>query len=345
MSDASPCLSVIILCKDEEQTIGHCLAQVCAQTLLARPGMTSEILVVANGCSDGTAARARQFAASIAGRSELALHVHDLPQGGKSRSWNRAVHELSAPGAATLLFIDSDIDLADDGVFARIFDALTADGHATACAGYPMKSVARQADPGVVDRFSLAVSNDTRHCGAISGSLYIIRGETVRTIWLPDETPGEDGFVNAMVRTDGFSRPEDEARVLQSATPTHYFKEHSASGFVAHERRMIVGTVINRWLFEHLWSLRLTTPAGPLICDWNAQNPLWVQQVIDRNARGRRWLIPQDMMLGRLRASRGGSIMRRLARVPLGVAATLLTLPPAILANRTLKLKGAAGYW
>ena len=345
MSEAAPRLSVIILCKDEERTIADCLAQICAQSLLARPGMASEILVVANGCTDGTAARARAFAGSIAGRPGLTLHVHDLAQGGKSRSWNRAVHELASPSAGTLLFVDSDIELVDDGVFAALFDALAAGGNAAAHTGYPVKAIARKADPGLFDRFSLAASRSARHPGAINGSLYLIRGDVARSIWLPDETPGEDGFLNAMVRTDGFSRPDDAGRVLQPALPTHFFTAHSATGFVAHERRMLVGTIINRWLFEYLWSLGLKTPAGPLIRDWNAREPQWVQQVIDRNVRSRRWLIPADVLFGRLPSSRVVGFGRWLARLPLGVAATLLTLPPALLANRTLKLKGAASHW
>src|SRR3712207_6877832 len=41
--------------------------------------------------------------------------------------------------------------------------------------------------------FSLAVSAHTRHVGVINGSLYVGKAECLRKIWLPSQTPGEDG--------------------------------------------------------------------------------------------------------------------------------------------------------
>lgn len=337
-------LSIIILGKDEEQTIAHCLKQISRQTLFERAGLTAEILVVANGCADRTADRARACATELA-RPNLEFRVFDLPQGGKSRSWNRAVHEFSDPSADALLFVDSDISFADENVLARLVDGLQADETLAAYSGYPMKSAARKAHLDLVDRFSLLVSRNTRHVNAICGQLYIICGDVVRTIWLPDETPGEDGFLNAMVRTDGFSRSRNVANVRETDAVTHYFVAPPPLQFFAHERRMFVGTIINRWLFEYLWSLRLDEPAGPLIRDWNLERPDWPQEIIDRNIRGRKWLIPSEMLFGRLQSIRKIGLKRFIFRLPMAAAATLLTIPPAITANKTLKQKGAASHW
>lgn len=337
-------LSIVILGKDEEQTIGHCLKQISQQTLFERAGLTTEILVVANGCTDRTADVARSCAAELA-RPNLEFRVFDLPQGGKSRSWNRAVHEFSDPAADALLFVDSDIRFADETILARIFDGLQADESIAVYTGYPMKSVAQKPHPNLVDRFSLMVSRNTRHLNAICGQLYMICGDLVRTIWLPDETPGEDGFLNAMVRTNGFSRPRNAANIREAETVTHYFLPPSPVEFFVHERRMFVGTMVNRWLFEYLWSLRLGEPAGPLIRDWNLERPDWPQDVIDRNIRARTWLIPREMLLGRLQSIDKIGLRRFIFRLPMALAATLLSIPPAIMANKTLKQKGAASHW
>lgn len=337
-------LSVVILGKNEEQTISDCLRQITEQELFDRQMLTAEILVVANGCTDRTADQARLCAADLT-RPNLEFRIFDLPQGGKSRSWNHAVHEFADPAAGAFLFIDSDIRLADKCVFDRLVDDFIENDAVAAYSGYPIKSIAQKKRLSLLDRFSLIVSKNTRHMNAICGSLYIIQSDVARTIWLPDETPGEDGFLNAMVRTSGFTRESDPAKVRQAGTVTHYFSAHSPKDFFSHEARMFVGTIINRWLFEHLWSLRLHEPAGPLIRDWNSQRPQWTQEIIDRNIRGRKWLIPPEMLLGRFRNITTMGLWRFILRLPIAVAATLLTIPPAIMANKRLKLKGAASFW
>ena len=65
----------------------------------AVPGLDLRILVLANGCRDATAALAAEAGAEVA----------DLPEGGKSRTWNRFVHDLSRLDAAVLIFADADI--------------------------------------------------------------------------------------------------------------------------------------------------------------------------------------------------------------------------------------------
>jgi hypothetical protein len=166
----------------------------------------------------------------------------------------------------------------------------------------------------------------------------------LREIWLPNETPGEDGFLNAMVTTGGFTHQPDPDTVVTVDAPTHFFKAHDAGNFFGHERRMIVGTVINCWIFEHLWGLKSREPVGPLIRDWNRDQPRWVDQLIRERTGKRKWLVPNEILFGRLGRSRS-SLVRWLAYLPVGVAATLLTVPPALMANRKLKGTDAASTW
>lgn len=195
-----------------------------------------------------------------------------------------------------------------------------------------------------MDFFSLTVSRESRHSAAINGSLYVARMSALREIWLPNETPGEDGFLNAMVTTGGFTHPPAPQSVITLETPTHFFQAHGPGGFFGHERRMIVGTVINCWIFEHLWALKSRVPVGTLIRDWNRDQPRWVDELIQHRIGKRRWLIPNDILFGRLGRSRP-NLARWLAYLPIGMAATLLTLPPALLANRKLKGMDAASTW
>lgn len=335
-------ISICILAKNEAETIGRMLLQVSRQTLAARRDVAIHLHVVANGCTDETAAAATACAHSFDGTS-VELIVHDLQQGGKSRAWNTAVHELTDPDTELFVFLDADVTLLSDTVIADLVTELERSS-VPACGGYPIKDVAAKTRKSHLDRFTLAVSARAKPVSVINGSLYAIRADVAREIWLPNHVPGEDGFLNAMVTTRGFTTPIGKYNVRTAQNPTHSFKAHSASEFFAHERRMIVGTVINRWIFEHLWSLNLKEPAGPLIRRWNEEDPDWVEKIISRRSQGRSWVIPEQITLGRL-SGREGSWLREITALPIKGLATLLTLPPAIAANGILKRRGATQTW
>jgi len=337
-------VAVCILAKDESEKIARTLAGVARQTCFSDTNHNVELHVVANGCTDDTVEASRR-AFSIFVGANAKPHVHDLNPGGKSRAWNRAVHELVCDKAEVIVFADADIAFVDENVISELLVTLHADPGLVVSTGFPIKDVSVKVQKTVVDRFSLAVSDRTRHVGAICGQLYAIRANHARQIWLPDETPGEDGFLNAMVITNGFSKPAEWGRIAMLDRPTHYYESLRPSEFVTHERRLIVGTIINRWIFEHFWSLRLQSPAGPLINEWNRTDPNWVERIIRQNAADRAWLIPNAILFGRFKNTGARSMWRNVANLLQASAATAFTLAPAIMANLKLKRAGAAKSW
>ena len=103
-----------VFAHDEAAGIAAMVAGLRAQ--VPPPGVDLRLLVLANGCRDDTVARARAAGAEVA----------DLPQGGKSRTWNRFVHDLSRPEADLLVFCDADICLPEPDALARLITALAA---------------------------------------------------------------------------------------------------------------------------------------------------------------------------------------------------------------------------
>ena len=337
-------IAACVLAKNEAASIGGLLRQLTQQVLFLRDDVLIDLHVVANGCTDDTAASAEGARGELEA-TNATLIVHDLQRGGKSRSWNRAVHDLIRPGADFLLFLDSDITLLNEQVLQELLVALTKTASASACSGYPVKDIDTKKAKSLLDRFSLAVSRQSRTEGVINGSLYLVRAAALKEVWLPDQTPGEDGFLNAMLTTHGFTVPPEPGRVITLWRPTHHYRAHRARDFLHHERRMIVGTMVNRWIFEHLWSLRSDKPVGRLIKQWNEQRPSWVDDLIQRHTRGRSWVIPGAIMFGRL-ALRGKQPSWKLPlHLAGGALATILTLPPAIAANSKLRRLGAAETW
>nr|WP_314445858.1 glycosyltransferase family A protein [uncultured Sphingomonas sp.] len=335
-------LAICILARNEAKNIGKTLTQLSEQSLFADRAYAIEVHVVANGCTDNTAATAAEWCQTFVDRTAI-LKVHDIRQGGKSRAWNVAVHEL-LKGNEFIVFVDADIEFVDRGVLAGLLSKLRSSAALAVLSGYPVKDISRKERGGFLDRFSLAISSASRQPDVINGSLYAARLQDIEKIWLPNDTPGEDGFLNAMVTTEGFTKPIVQGRVVSASQPTHYFKAHTVSEFFAHERRMLVGTMVNRWIFEYLWAQKRTVQAGRDIALWNESSSDWVDRIVADKTRGKRWLIPQAILLSRFRGFYAGGV-KSLAMFPIRVAAVVVSLFPAIAANRVLRRKGANKIW
>ena len=111
-------ISVIIPANNEEGYIGTCLDLILQSTGLDDAAV--QVIVVANGCSDGTVAEARALISRYADKG-WQLDVMDLAQGGK-------VHALNACDAFVAhdkrVYIDADIHVSPEliGQLARALD-------------------------------------------------------------------------------------------------------------------------------------------------------------------------------------------------------------------------------
>jgi glycosyltransferase involved in cell wall biosynthesis len=112
-------LSVIIPASNEEPWIGRCLRAVLDSEPV--PG-GAEVVVVANGCRDGTADVARGFAGAAAARG-WGFAVLDLAEGSKPGALNAG--DAVAKGAMRA-YLDADCVVAP-GVFAALAVALAAE--------------------------------------------------------------------------------------------------------------------------------------------------------------------------------------------------------------------------
>jgi glycosyltransferase involved in cell wall biosynthesis len=112
-------LSVIIPASNEAGFIGPCLAALFASSPVAGG---AEAIVVANGCRDDTAARARAFAAA-AMASGWRLEVIERPEGGKIGALNAGD---AAAGGDRRAYLDADV-IVSPGLMAELAAALSID--------------------------------------------------------------------------------------------------------------------------------------------------------------------------------------------------------------------------
>ncbi|OBY26192.1 glycosyltransferase family 2 protein [Leisingera sp. JC1] len=129
----TPRISVLIPAHNEADYIESCLQAVFASDPLPA-GMTAEVLVLANGCSDTTAALARRAAAP----TDWELKVLVLPEGGKLGALNAG--DAAARGEI-LVYLDADVQVSPDLIpqIAAVLDS-GAPGYAS---GRPLVSPAR----------------------------------------------------------------------------------------------------------------------------------------------------------------------------------------------------------
>jgi glycosyltransferase involved in cell wall biosynthesis len=110
--------SVILPAHDEAACIGACLEALLASDPLP-PGWQLEVIVVANGCRDDTAAIAGGFTGAAAALG-WDMRVIDDPEGGKLRALNRG--DAVARGAIRI-YLDADVAI-DPGLLAALVTAL-----------------------------------------------------------------------------------------------------------------------------------------------------------------------------------------------------------------------------
>ena len=343
-------LSLAIFAHNEEQNIGTTLESLSRQTLIVRPkdlGIESlEILCLANGCTDATVQVASGYGSVL--KSPVDYRVIDMPEPGKGRTWNAFVHDISDRRADFLMLMDADIIFESDDVLEQLVRRLLADEHAQVATDTPVKAFTREAEGlSIIDRGSVAASEQTSKIGVLCGQLYCARAPSLRRIWLPPALPVEDGYLAAMIATSGFTSPTDVNRIAWVASARHFFRTHrTIREYIAHEARIIVGSTINSWLFTVLWDQGRKGHAGAFVQSQNDADQQWLSRLIHEKVRaGGAWLIPLHFVFWRLHPLKGQSLSRKIRRAPIASAATALNFIACVRANAILKRKDAAEYW
>ncbi|MGV8954713.1 MAG: glycosyltransferase [Cypionkella sp.] len=265
-----------VFAHNEAAGIGDMVSRLAAQDILRVKDMKVRILVLANGCRDATVAVAQAAARE-------GITVVDLPEGGKSRTWNRFVQTISRPEADALVFCDADIEFCDNGALQRLVRGLMRHPEVWVLNSQPIKDiVARPNGLSTTDKVIAAASgglDDWRT--AICGQLYAMPADKARRFRLPIGLPVEDGFLRAMVLTDALTEPEDLSRIAGAEGVSHiYTSERGIAGLIRHQTRIVIGSAINMCCFSVLRSV----PAEARHAELKRAmlNDRWLPEVIRR---------------------------------------------------------------
>jgi glycosyltransferase involved in cell wall biosynthesis len=289
-----------VFAHNEAKGIAAMVARLLAQDL---SGLQARILVLANGCTDATAHLARAAGVEVA----------DLAEGGKSRTWNRFVHDLARDAPEVLIFVDADIAFTAPDCLKRLALGLVARPELWVLNSQPVKDiVARPEGLGALDKIIAAAGGGLDDWKtAICGQLYAMPAARARRFHLPIGLPVEDGFLRAMVLTDALTGPEDFGRIDGLDGLSHlYASERRIAALIRHQTRIVIGSAINFAAFEALRALpeearrpalaRAAADEGWLVRAIRARLPGWPFGFVPMHFLTKRlqrlWSHPRDLL-------------------------------------------------
>jgi hypothetical protein len=251
------------------------------------------------------------------------------------------VHHHSAKDAEVLFCMDADIRLPRQGTLSRLLRALDEHPKALAAVDEPVKSIALSRGRSIRNQLSLA-AGELAAAGPpkLCGQLYAGRALALRRIFLPEPMLVEDGFIKAMLTTDGFQQPERSDALVRAVGAYHLFEaETRLADIFRHEKRIITGTLCNLILFERLrgWAAQGADPARELRAAISA-DPDWLRKLIAKGIRDpQRRRDIRNILLLPLRQWRDMGAKRTLSGLAAALVRSSLNLPLVLAACRDLR--------
>jgi hypothetical protein len=338
-------ISIGILAHNEAQTIPKTLESLFQQSLLqSSPSHWQiEVICVPNGCSDRTAAVARQSLDELAQANQnpqLTWQVCELTQPGKPNAWNCYVHQFADPTADYLILMDADIWFSQTKTMDYLVNLLESEPEVWVAVDRPIKDVMLKSRKNLVEYLSSFVSELSGNHNQVwlCGQLYCGRGEVLRQIYLPHELSVDDGFLYEMVTTDCLRTGVQPDRIARAPMASHVFEAYTnPRQLIRHERWLVVANIINSLIFDYYRQQSGEHSAATLFRQWDQQNPRWVSQLIHQKLqRQSGWLSPPEFLQRRFVNLRYKPFLQALLLLPLALLAWSVDLMTLYAANREL---------
>ncbi len=260
-------LSVALRTWNEEAVVRRALHALFSQSLFAelhRRRERCEIICIADGCTDRTAAIAAKVLAEQS-RSHpfgevFSCRVEQILEVGQNKAWNLFVHEHSDREAKFLFVLDSGIAFNRGDSLFDMYAALLERPEACVASDRRIVGAGLSMGNSLFNRISIAAIDVTGSIqGRLAGRPYCMRADVARRIWLPKDLEATDeDFIKAIVCTDFLTRAPRPHRVIVLGSGSHVHEVHLPVREIlnSHSRRIIARTTL-QLLIKYLKCLPL----------------------------------------------------------------------------------------
>jgi len=354
-------ISVGVVAWNEEPSIEAALESVLRQTIFRRSkelGFETELIVVANGCTDRTVEVTQEFfcraGADFPADGPVQLRLEEVPEAGFANAWNLLAHTFSRPDADFIFFVNADIVIDQPEAFEWMLNAIQRDADLQVVSPVGRKHIAGVQRKTLLDRINLAVTRFTElnQTAQVRGHCFCAKASAMRRIWLPKFFPGAvDGCFKRMILSEMGTTPDNPARVGIALNAGYTFEAYRSLRDIYFRRvRLFVGQTFIETLMRHLRTLHAEQPSLNLANRLRAHDeadPSWlyrlVQLHIHRNGLFR--TMPSPWFRFRfLRDARIGGL-KKAGMLPTALIAFLFDIPVFISAAWRLKTGRIAGVW
>lgn len=351
-------INIGILAYNEAVALPKMLDSLFKQTLFTqpRPDLNIEICIVPNACTDQTASIAATTLENLVKpdlHTQVKWYIYEIERPGKSNAWNEFVHRYSNPNADYLFLMDADIIILDPQTLASMLQLLETHPEIYVAMDRQIKDVSLKPNKNLLELLSVKVSSlSGNNAGElkpvwICGQLYLARAQILRQIWLPTTLPTQDSFLYHMIVTHGFKEEEQPERVIQAPSASHIFEAYTNIGsLLRHQKWLMIGQIVGRLVSEAFLHQADQEDIGTMIKNNNENNPLWLDEMVQKMISNKGWwLIPDVILTRRFKSLANKSFFKAILLFPLACVAFAVDLWVAVQANSALRKGEALGHW
>ncbi len=357
--NAATSIAIGIIAWNEEAAISPMIESLFRQTLfveLAARNVHCEIICVANGCTDRTAAVAREIfdkhQREHSCKRTFTARVVEVKTRGKINAWNMFVHELSSRETQFLFLADADIILNEPQTLWSMYRALDDDSTAIVSTDTPIKDIALKPTLTLMERISLAASRMTQSAAAqLTGQLYCIKASIARKIYLPaDLAACEDGFIKSLACTYFLTHEVRPRHIVVAPNASHIFEAYvSLRDILNNQKRQMIGqTIVHLLVDRDLKQLPLGEKLNlaDTLRAREAADPNWLKVLIAEHMRRTRhsWQLFPNLLSSRFQRLKGLRGSKRITHLPVAFAGLAISLLASHRAYRALRT-GYLDYW
>ncbi|MGL5135306.1 MAG: hypothetical protein ACRC78_22485, partial [Planktothrix sp.] len=154
-------------------------------------------------------------------------------------------------------------------------------------------------------------------------------------------------FLYSMITTNGFKEAENPERVIQAPSASHIFEAYtSISSLLRHQKWLMIGQIVGQLVSKFFLNHADQEDIGRMIKDKNAENPLWLDEMVQTMITDKGWwLIPNAILTRRFESLANKSFFKAILFFPLACVAFAVDLWVAFQANSALHNGDALGHW